>query len=180
MQPELHLPHLALPQALAWDVHTYAYRRSGQRIDLVRSGFDDALLATAAQRTLWCLACPRHALVGLYPRSVAMYHTVLVCLFGPSAIGILALTRKLLIEGGEDAWDGGRRLQNGLTGMCALFVACILASMITGRPRTALILPPWFRISVRAWGGRCASGATMAAKQGLAPVRFPVWSRAFD
>jgi len=31
---KLHLPHLALPQALAWDVHTLAYRTSGQRIDL--------------------------------------------------------------------------------------------------------------------------------------------------
>lgn len=132
------------------------------------------MLATATQRTLWCLARPRHPLVGFYPRTAAVYCTVLVCFFGPSAIGIILSHEQA--SGREDAWDaaeGPDRLVCLVCRMHPRFKKTISdTSMMTGRPRTALILRPWNRI--RAWGGLCAPGATMVAKQGVATVRFPV------
>ena len=113
------------------------------------------MLATATQRTLWCLARPRHPLVGFYPRTAAVYCTVLVCFFGPSAIGIILSHEQA--SGREDAWDaaeGPDRLVCLVCRMHPRFKKTISdTSMITGRPRTALILRPWNRI--RAWGGLC-------------------------
>jgi hypothetical protein len=144
----LHLPHLALPQAIRVGcVHTYACRTSGQRIDLFGPASMMPCLRQPPKGHCSAFTRPRHTLVGFYPRTAAVYRKVLVCFFSVRLRWVPLLTQQAptivdnCVGGCRRAWQACAPC---LSHACSLRFENIVSdtSMMTGRPRTALILRP--------------------------------------